>query len=147
MRPARQWRIHQAPIRVLDREVHLGAGVVHVGDEAAQPERQLFPAPHRGKRCDRHVETGGVLLDRVGEQRMRSQLAEHSVPVLERGLYRRRESHRVPQVFHPVLAGERRSLARIPQRCGVIRNFRRRRIDLGQYLEQLVQDGIDLRCM
>ncbi len=35
--------------------------------------RQLFPAPSRQALPDRHVETGGVLLDdRVGEQRMQA---------------------------------------------------------------------------
>lgn len=71
MRPRRQRRVHQAPTGVLDGEVDQRAGAVHVGDEAAHANWQFLFAAHRREGGDGHVQAGGVLLDGVGEQRMR----------------------------------------------------------------------------
>ena len=70
MRPGRQRRVHQPPVRVEHREVDRGARTVQIRQEAAQPVRQRLLAAHAGQGGQRHVETAGGLLDGVGEQRV-----------------------------------------------------------------------------
>ena len=115
MRPGRQRRVHQAAVRVQHREVDRGTGAVQVGDEAAQPVRQFLLAAHAGQRGHRHVEAAGGLFERAGQQRVRCQLGEDPVAVLQGGLHRRGEPHHASQVVRPIPASKRRCLARVEQ--------------------------------
>ena len=74
---------------------------MQIRHEAAQPVRQLLFAAHAGQSGQRHVEAAGGLLDSVGEQRVRRQLREDPVAVLQSGLHRRGEPHRVAQIVRP----------------------------------------------
>ena len=90
--------------------------------EAAQPVRQLLLAPHGGQSGQRHVEASRGLLDGVGQQRVRGQLREDPVAVLQRRLHRRGEPHRVTQVVHPVTGIAHRLVARVVQGRRVVRH-------------------------
>ena len=103
MCPGGQRRIHQLPTRVQHREVHRSARAVEVGHQAAQTVRQrLFPSHPRQCR-DRHVQRCRGLLNGVGEQRVRRQLGEDAVTVLQRRLHGSGEPHGVAQVVRPVV--------------------------------------------
>ena len=107
--PGGQRRVDQLAVGVGDGEVDRGTGGEHVGDETAQARGQFLLAPHGRQGGDRHVEAAGVLLDGVGQQRVRRHLGEHAEPVVERGLHGRAEPDREAQVVGPVVGGERRA--------------------------------------
>ena len=144
MCPGRQRRVHQAPVWVEHREVHRGARAVQIRQEVAQSVRQRLLAAHAGQCGYRHVEAVGGLLDGMSEQGVWRQLGENPVAVFKRGLHRRGEPHRVPQVVRPVPGVAHRLVARVEQRRRIVRNFRRHRAELGQDIGQLVEDRIDL---
>ena len=147
VRPGRQRRVHQPPIRVEHGEVDRGARAVQICHKATQPVWQRLFAAHAGQSSQRHVETAGGLLESVGEQRVRRQLREDPVAVLQSGLHRRGEPHRAAHVVHPVPGVAHRLLARVEQGRRVEGNFRCHRIELGECVGQLVEDRIDLRRM
>ena len=76
--------------------------------KSAQPVRHLLLPAHAGQRRQPDVEAAGVLLDGVGQQRVRRQFAEDPVAVLQRRLHRGGEADRVAQVVHPVVGVARR---------------------------------------
>ena len=88
-----------------------------------------------------------VCSTRVREQRVRCQLGEDPVAVLQSGPHRRGEPHRAPQIVHPIPAVAHRLLARVEQRRRVEGNFRCHRLELREDVGQLVEDRIDLRRM
>ena len=106
--------------------------------------QRLLPA-HARHGLDRDARGVGGLLDRTGQQGVRGGLAEHPVSVVQGGLDRRREAHRLPQVVDPVTGVEGGSGARILKGRRVIRHLRFPRNQVGECSGQVGEDGVDLR--
>ncbi len=142
--PGRQRCVDEAPAGVQGGEIDRGARAVQISQEAAQAVGHLLLAPQRRQGGQGDVEAACGLVDGVGQQRVRRQLAEDPVTVLERGLHRRGEPHGVAEVVHPVVGVEEGLVARVVQGRGVVRNRRLHWVDVLERLGQLVEDRIDL---
>ena len=113
MRPRRQRRVHQPPVRIEHGEVDGGTGTVHVGNELAQAMGERLFAAHACQRGHRHVDAVGGLLEGADQQRVRRQLGEHPVAIFEGGLNRGGEPHHATAVVGPVAGVEGRLIARV----------------------------------
>ena len=115
MGPGRQRRIHQASTRKQSGEIDRSTDAVQIGEEPPQTIRLWLVTSHGGNGVDR--DTGRVrgLLDGAHQQRMRSRFGENAHAVLQCGLYRRCEPHRLPEVVDPVAGVEGGPGARILQ--------------------------------
>ena len=147
MGPGRQRCVHQASARIENGEIDRCAGGVEINEEPPQPLRQWLVTSHGCDGVDRDSGRGGGLLDRAGQQGMWGRLTEHPVPVLECGLHRRCESHRIPEVVHPVAGVERRQCAGILQGGREVRHRRGHRREIRERLGQIGEDGVDLGGM
>ena len=116
--------------------------------KSAQPVRQRLLAAHRGQRGHRHVQAVGGLLDGAGQQRVRGQLGEDPVAVIQRGPHRRGRTAPCAAGCRPstrrrrpaVRAGRTGSpSSREPPACVGVRS--------ASASPQLVEDRIDLRGM
>ena len=109
VRPRRQWRVHQPAAGVKRREIHSGARVVQIGEEAAQPVRGRLVASQAGQGAGRHVEAALAVCSTA---RVSSGCGDSSAktrwPSSQRRLHRGGEPDRLPQVAHPVVGVARR---------------------------------------
>ena len=145
VRPGRQRRVHQPPIRVEHGEVHRGARTMQIRHKATQPVWQRLFAAHTGEGGHWYVETAGGLLESMREQRVGRQLGEDPVTVLQSGLHGGGEPHHAAHIVRPIAGIERRQLARVEQGRRVEGDFRCHRVQLCEHVGQLAKDRIDLR--
>lgn len=144
-RPAGQRHINQFACRIEHREVHGTAGCVQVTDEIAQAVRQLLLATHTCQGHHRDIETPRGLFCRVHQQRVRSELTEHPIPVVQRRLHRSGETYRVTQIVHPVVCVHDRPFARVEGNRRVQRDNGCPRREVFERVGEIIQDRIDLR--
>ncbi len=125
-------------------EIDGAARAVHAHDPREEA-RYLVLVPHqRGQHGDRVPLPLGGLLDRAGEDRVRRDLGDERMAVLDHRSHSRREAHRSAQVGDPVLGVAVRDAPRIVEDRGVEGHGRIGGLDPLQRHGQLVQDRIDL---
>ncbi|SKY60288.1 Uncharacterised protein [Mycobacteroides abscessus subsp. abscessus] len=144
-RPAGQRHINQLACRIEHREVHGPAGRVQVTDEIAQAVRQFLLTTHTCQGHHRDIEATRGLFCRVHQQRVRSELTEHPIPVVQRRLHRSGETYRVTQIVHPVVGVHDRPFARVEGNRRVQRDNGCPRREVFERVGEIVQDRIDLR--
>ena len=143
--PRGQRRIHEPPLGIHDREVDRSARAVQIHHEIPHATRHFLVTSHRGQRRKRDVQAPACLLDGEGQQRVRGQLPEDPIAVLQRCLQRCDEPHGVAQIVHPVRGIPLRHIAWVVQRRRVVRDGGFHRRQFFQRLLEIVQYRIDLR--
>ncbi|RFZ41840.1 hypothetical protein DAVIS_02358 [Mycobacterium marinum] len=147
------WQFHQprTPAGVHRPPVHPHPSNMGLARRHPKPPQAAIVASQRGHH--HHVLRGGSrlacpgLLNCIEQQRMRTGLHKHPVPLRARGPYCLRKLHRLANAAKPISAIQFRG---IHQPAGDRREERRRtrpRLDAGQCLYQRTSDRIDLSRM